>query len=200
MTAPLTNSGINTDILVIDDVLRPKEQQRLYQFLATGSWHHGWSSRSDTGAFWQRHYAGPVTDFSEELRQTEPLLYDFWSALRGRVFHDHRLHRCYANALPYGTDGATHTDSLVPGDYTTIYYPHETWDSDWGGETIFFNKDRSDILTAVYPRPNRLLIFPGFLHHVARGVSRACPVMRITLMFKTRRAARQGAVPGPVAA
>jgi SM-20-related protein len=199
MTAPSRNHDIEAGIVIIDDVLRPEEHLRLYQFLAAGSWRHGWSSRSDTGAFWHRHFVGPVneddvrargqgsTDFSDELRRAEPILHDFWSLLRGRVFHDHGLQRCYANALPYGTDGATHTDSLAPGDYTAIYYPHETWDSDWGGETIIFNRDRSDILAAVYPKPNRLLIFPGFVHHMARGVSRACPAMRITLMFKTRR-------------
>jgi SM-20-related protein len=30
-----------------------------------------------------------------------------------------------------------------------------------------------------------MLMFEGTLPHVARGVSRICPVMRVTLMFKT---------------
>jgi SM-20-related protein len=95
------------------------------------------------------------------------------------------LERCYANGLPYGCDGATHTDSPERGACTSVYYPHTHWDPDWGGETLIFNKDKSDILAAIYPKPNRLLIFPGFVFHVARGVSRIC---RITLMFKTRLA------------
>lgn len=49
---------------------------------------------------------------------------------------------------------------------------------------MLFNEDSTDILTAVYPKPDRLLVFLGFVNHVARGVSRLCPHMRITLMFK----------------
>jgi SM-20-related protein len=30
------------------------------------------------------------------------------------------------------------------------------------------------------------VVFPGLIPHVARGVSRTCPMLRITLMFKTR--------------
>ena len=48
-----------------------------------------------------------------------------------------------------------------------------------------FNQEETDILASIYPKPNRLLIFSGIVPHVARGVSRICPVLRITLMFKT---------------
>jgi len=77
------------------------------------------------------------------------------------------------------------TDFISASACTAVYYPHLQWDPDWGGETLIFNREKNDVIAAIYPRPNRLLLFPGFVYHVARGVSRACPVMRITLMFKT---------------
>ena len=69
--------------------------------------------------------------------------------------------------------------------YTTIYYPHAEWHPNWGGETVLFNADRTDITAAIYPRPGRLFTFRGTIPHVGRGVSRACPKLRVTLMFKT---------------
>jgi SM-20-related protein len=50
---------------------------------------------------------------------------------------------------------------------------------------VFFTQDGSDILASIYPKPNRLIVFPGAIPHVARGISRTCPKLRITLMFKT---------------
>ncbi|QND52716.1 2OG-Fe(II) oxygenase [Phyllobacterium sp. 628] len=189
-------------ITVIENLLNPTEQQALYTFLVGGGWGYGWRSHSGEGAqtFWHKHFAGALGDADQgdidrqkqsddcaaELAARAPLIHAFWQKLSQTALKGHLLQRCYANGLPYGNDGATHTDSLQPGACTAVYYPHESWDPDWGGETILFNQDKSDILAAIYAKPNRLLIFPGFVHHVARGVSRVCPHMRITLMFKTR--------------
>lgn len=189
-------------ITVVENLLNAQEQRAIYRFLSTGGWGYGWRSHSGEGAqsFWHKHFAGALGDTIEqgarhkgssnacevELAAKAPLLHVFWEQLARTALKGHILQRCYANGLPYGSDGATHTDSLEPGACTAVYYPHEVWDSDWGGETILFNQDKDDILAAIYPKPNRLLLFPGFVHHVARGVSRICPTMRITLMFKTR--------------
>jgi len=98
------------------------------------------------------------------------------------------LTRCYANGAPHGSEGSIHTDSVSDQSRTVIYYPHTKWHPNWGGETLFFNKEQTDVVACVYPRPNRLLVFSGTIPHVARSVSRVCPVLRVTLMFKTERA------------
>lgn len=200
--SPSSNADVSTGIVVVDDVLPCDEQQEIYQFLMAGPWSYGWRSNNgaDAPKFWHRHFAGFIADrelkdgsrqrfvdCTNELMRTAPLLHSFWQRLQKKIFQDYVLSRCYANALPYGTEGEMHTDSPVPGDCTAVYYPHGTWHPDWGGETIIFNQDCSDILTAVYPKPNRLFVFPGFVNHVARGVSKSCPQMRITLMFKAAR-------------
>ncbi|MGH7016591.1 MAG: hypothetical protein ACRED8_05840, partial [Caulobacteraceae bacterium] len=95
------------------------------------------------------------------------------------------LTRCYANGYPSGAEGGVHLDSNLPTHFTAIYYPHLAWNPNWAGETLFFDAEGADVIAAVYPRPNRLAVFPGVIPHVARAVSRACPELRITLMFKT---------------
>lgn len=93
--------------------------------------------------------------------------------------------RCYANAHTFGVEGYPHVDSRKPGNYTTIFYINPVWKPEWAGETIFMN-DLGDIAHAVLPKPGRMVLFDGRIIHAARAVTRICPAMRVTLMFKTR--------------
>jgi SM-20-related protein len=177
-----------------NDVLPDEQRRAVNNFLHAGGWAFGWKSqdKTDSFAFWHRHFGGyrPGTaehdayDCEHELAAV-PIILAFWRHLAEHLLPGHRLIRCYANGAAYGSDGTLHTDSTLPGTYTTIYYPHQRWHPDWGGETVFFNQGKTDIVASVYPHPNRMLMFDGTIPHVARGVSRTCPVLRVTLMFKT---------------
>lgn len=184
----------------IDNLLQDDQRKRIYDFLCGPGWKFGWKSRSHTDvySFWHKHFAGAIQpdhpdldrreeayDCAEELQRKAPLLHTFWRGLEKTALKGHTLVRCYANGHTFGSDGTLHTDSASSKSFTSVYYPHERWSPNWGGETVFFNQEETDILTSIYPKPNRLLIFSGIVPHVARGVSRICPVLRITLMFKT---------------
>jgi len=184
-----------------DNVLAPQEQRLVNEFLNRPGWAWGWKSRrnTDSFSFWHKHYAGSKGtdhpgkgqelpyDCADELRQRAPVLHQLWQLLARTVLAQHTLVRCYANAHPYGSEGSLHTDSVSPDSFTTIYYPHDRWSPNWGGETCFFNKEETDVIGCVYPKPNRLVVFSGVVPHVARGITRICPALRVTLMFKTQR-------------
>lgn len=187
-------------VLKYDNCLREEDRAKIYEFLQQPTWGFGWKSdpMADRFSFWHKHFAGLATpdhyetrdelkpyDCADELAKSAPLLFGLWQALSATVLKGHRLVRSYANGHTYGSDGSVHTDSVAPNSYTVIYYPHERWSPNWGGETVFFNQEKTDIISSVYPRPNRMVAFPGTIPHVARGVSRICPLMRITLMYKT---------------
>lgn len=185
-------------IHVVDHVLDRPSHQAVAAFIGSLRWTHGAYSSETPGAarYWFNHFAGVARHSSEldgaakfeaELLETAPIIFQMWKTLQQSVLAGHTLVRCYANAYPFGTEGACHLDSNRPDHFTTIYYPHERWDPDYGGETVFFNEDRSDIIAAAYPKPNRLVVFCGQIPHVARGVSRVCPHLRTTLMFKTAK-------------
>jgi SM-20-related protein len=184
----------------LDNVLRDDQRKAIDDFLRGPGWRFGWKSKrsADQFSFWHKHFAGPRSSdrvsepgrdepvsCADELAQNAPAIYTLWNALEKTGLKGHILVRCYANGQSYGSDGTLHTDSSSPRSFTTLYYPHETWSPNWGGETVFFNPEETDMIASVYPKPNRLIVFPGALPHVARGVSRICPVLRITLMFKT---------------
>jgi SM-20-related protein len=53
-----------------------------------------------------------------------------WVRLEKTVFAGHTLARCYANGQ---SDGTLHTDSISGRSFTSVYYPHDTWNPNWGG-------------------------------------------------------------------
>lgn len=187
---------------VFDDFLPDERRAELYEYLMEPTWEWGWRShrQTDQYRFWHKHFAGARRadrrnkdgtvrdrgqDCAEELRGRAPLIWCFWEDVSGLLLKGHKLVRCYANGLQYGSDGTIHTDSVVPTSFTSVYYPHAVWEPNWGGETMFFDRAKRDVIGCSFPRPGRLVCFPGTVPHIARGVSRTCPLLRITLMFKT---------------
>lgn len=193
-SGPGPQSPPPSGIVAYDGILPPDEQKALYSFLQGPGWGYGAFSDPQGGRYLYKHFAGIVTDgreavdppaFEAILERTAPLVARLWRRLQAGHLAGHRLVRCYANGYPNGADGSLHRDSDVATHFTAIYYPHLAWNPNYAGETVFFDDAQQEIMASVYPRPNRLLVFPGVIPHVARGVSRACPDMRITLMFKT---------------
>ena len=193
---PLVPSKAWGDVLVYDDVLAPEDQRRLFEFLKAPSWGFGAFSEGgpNPSRYWYKHFAGVVRDggqaldgqaFERELDDAAPLVAAFWETLKRRVLAGHTLTRCYANGYPLGAEGGVHFDSNIDTHFTAIYYPHLKWSPNFAGETVFFEKDGSDILASVYPKPNRLVVFPGTIPHAARPITRSCSELRITLMYKT---------------
>ena len=186
-----------SDIQIHDDFLSPNQQAEIWEFLRGPGWAFG--AYSDNGPlasrYFYKHFAGYVKDGAEarNARQIEeeldafPLLPPIWRGLKGGILEGCELSRCYANGMPAGAEGGLHLDSNIDTHFTAIYYPHLHWHPSLGGETLFFNADATDLIAAVYPKPNRLIVFPGTIPHVARPISFKAREMRVTLMFKAGR-------------
>jgi SM-20-related protein len=195
----LTPNILSADpqVYLYDDIFPDTLRTEVAEFLKSISWHFGGTS-DKTGRsypFWYNHFAGvlgpkvsraEIADCTEQLEREAPTIGAAWHYLKSRVFRDHILVRCYANSYPYGTEGTVHLDADDTRHYTAIFYPNTSWDLNWAGETIFFRQP-PEIIAAVWPRPNRLVVFQGTIPHVARGISRSCPLLRTTLMFKTKK-------------
>lgn len=156
-------------------------------------WTYGWQSDKEKTPFghWNHDFLKTHRTNQEDhehLLLDNPELVpirDLWLSLKETHLSDHSLVRCYANAHTFGVEGYPHVDSRKPGNYTTIIYVNPIWKPEWAGETVFLN-DLGDIAHAVLPKPGRIVIFDGRITHAARGLTRICPAMRVTLMFKTR--------------
>lgn len=112
------------------------------------------------------------------------LISEIWAKIKKEQLPGHKLVRCYTNAHTYGVEGYPHVDHRSPGNYTTLIYVNPYWTVDWAGETVLVN-EIGDIIHSSIPKPGRVLIFDGRITHASRSVSRRCPALRITLMFKS---------------
>jgi SM-20-related protein len=172
-----------------DDVLPEALQTRMQEYLLNAAWQFGSLSSGNSKAYpyWYRNFGGFNTgnadDCAAEVAKDAPIIADVWEHLAS-VATGQKLIRCYANGYPYGTEGHPHIDSNNPDDRTVMVYANHVWDCSWAGETVFLTKDK-EVLAAVLPRSNRSVVFQGNIPHVARAISRVCPLLRITLMFKT---------------
>jgi hypothetical protein len=68
-----------------------------------------------------------------------------------------------------------------------MFYLNKIWGLPYAGETIFLNKDKTEIENAVIPKPGRAVIFDGFITHAAREISRSCIELRMVATLKYQR-------------
>lgn len=181
----------NRGVTVVDACVPPELRADLQKLLRGAIWAYGWKSVKDRDPFpfWHAHFAGAddLADCEDELRRNlnaKPVE-ALWKFLAADILKGHTVVRAYANGHTYGAEGYIHVDSQDARYFTTIYYAHANWEADWAGETVFFERPSGSKATAVLPVPGRLVLFPGNVPHVARGVSRACPELRMTVVFKT---------------
>jgi hypothetical protein len=92
-----------------------------------------------------------------------------------------RLKRMHCNMHLYGDVQHPHTD-LANG-VTAVYFANPHWETNWMGETIFYNDD-GEPLYAVLPKPGRLAVFNGEILHRGGVPSRECFEARISIAFK----------------
>lgn len=179
---------------IYDDFFPADIHAGIHELMRRQTWQFGWKSnpKTDSYKYFHAHFAGfrkiedaAVYDCTQELEETHRFLYVMWKTIKHRLAIVEPVVRCYANATPFGSEGQVHTDSRKTSSRTFIYYPSLHWHVNWAGETVFTNAEQSDIVASVYPKPNRLISFPGYVPHIARAVSRTCPDLRVVLVWKS---------------
>ncbi len=180
-----------------DDLVPASLRQRLNDLVRRPIWQYGWRSntRRDRFCFWHASFAGggieSRTNCEAELAGNAGAapVYELWKLLSGGPLKGHEPLRVYANSHTYGVEGYVHTDNDDTENYfSTIYYAHRIWHKNWCGETLFFARDGHEIVKAVYPRPGRVVSFPGAIPHAAHAPSRECAELRISIVIKTQKA------------
>lgn len=130
--------------------------------------------------------------------------------------HDeYRINSWYTNLIDTQSQAWVHRDSRAPANhaFTALWFPHQDWYVNWGGETLFYHVDTSDIsffnralnydpqtqadhdrlnnmleqadITAVIPKSNRMIVFDSSLLHTARPPQHN--TLRLSTAFKLSR-------------
>lgn len=61
-----------------------------------------------------------------------------------------------------------------------LYYANVKWDDEWGGETLFYDKENNLICVIPYT-PNRMVVFDGDIVYRFNGLSRTAPKYNINV-------------------
>ena len=174
-------------IYINDDILKDYNLSYIKYWLEESKWTYGWKSDMNVPyGHWNCDISGTAITNSEDITARLPDEFILlWKEVNDKVFNNKAIPvRCYANRHTFGTEGYIHTDTHRKEDHTVVIYLNEQWDANWGGETVFYNDNHSNIVQAVLPKYKRISAFPGIIPHRASGLSRICPEVRMTLMFK----------------
>lgn len=129
-------------------------------------------------------------DVPGDIAEAEPRVGQIWETLQ-RAFEPARfdLRQVFVNGQTYGLDNAIHTDrpNDEEGWYTALVYLNPKWSIHDGGETMFYNPARSDVIAAVVPKPGRVILFDARHPHWGRPPTRNCKQLRVTLAYRLTR-------------
>jgi hypothetical protein len=174
-------------VFVYDDLFDVNSIEKCVDWLDKANWTYGWPSNAKMiYGHWNVDIAKGnrhnTTDVSSNLPDE---FANIWEQLKNKIFDDTTvLVRCYSNRHTFGTEGYIHTDTEMNNSATCVIYLDKEWKPNWGGETTFYTQDNTEIIKAVLPKFARAVIFPGNINHCARSITRICPNVRTTLMFK----------------
>ena len=155
--------------------------------LDASNWSYGWHSNVNIKfGHWNVDITKTDKNNPTDVSNRLPEPFDeVWYEINEKIFQDKAiLTRCYANRHTFGTEGYIHTDTERLEDFTVVVYMNDYWEADYGGETVFYDKEKTTITNAVLPAYGRVAVFPGNIPHRASPLARTFEGVRTTLMFK----------------
>lgn len=173
----LSVSGMN--VFYIDGLMPTEEVAQFSKIASTLSFHR--SERSHEGDEYLSFSADfQIEQFSDKVkvgRISDELIENLYPGA------GYQMYRAYLNMSNYGDVEYPHKDCGPDDkDITVLYYAHDQWNKDWGGETFFY--DGEDVKAAISPIPGRFLIFPGIIEHVGTVPTRVCKTPRFSMVMK----------------
>lgn len=185
---------MDNKIFVIDDFLTQSEEENINIQLKGAIWRYNWPNYEKlpfVRPCWHVFIAGngrpDGLSCFEELRSNKPwsFLVGFWERFSKLYCFNITLLGVYGNGQTFGQDTIIHRDNKKHPGLTVIVFCNEHWPTSWGGELVFYDDKKENIIKAVLPKSRRVVIFDGRIPHAARSPSVKCDQVRMTLAFKT---------------
>ena len=181
-------------VKVIDNAISVQEQREALTHLKSAIWRYGWPINDAyfSRPCWHAFIAGnrrPERESCEPELEQHPawgFLSAFWLRIKQAHIPQATLLGVYANGQTLGQDSPIHRDNRPNEAGTTVLmFCNEHWATCWGGELVFYDHAKEDVIMSVLPKPGRIVIFDGHIPHSARSPSALCDQLRMTIAFKT---------------
>lgn len=182
------------DITIIENATSASEQQGILKNLKSSIWRYGWPINDAyfSRPCWHSFIAGSGRPDKKSCESELAFdrkwqaLSSFWERIKSTNIPRATLLGVYANGQTFGQDAPIHRDNRPREEGTTvILFCNEHWATCWGGELIFYDQLKQDIIATVMPKPGRAVLFSGHIPHSARSPSALCDQLRMTIAFKT---------------
>jgi hypothetical protein len=79
----------------------------------------------------------------------------------------------------FHTDGGSGSPCL-----TLLYYPHMTWDKEWGGYTLFTDRTGKNLEFVSFYEPGRIILFDGLIPHCISNPNPQAPFYRLSFVIQ----------------
>jgi SM-20-related protein len=170
------------EIFVFDGLVSKEESARYFAALSRAAFTRTETARVDSGEF--RHWVCEMPLENLPRASLWPATQAAVAALRPQ--EKYLPYRAYTNYASFGDTLLTHVDAAPEAhELTALWFLSERWDTEWGGETLFYDT-AGDAQIAVSPKPGRLLLFDGAIRHAGKAPNRNCNVSRYTFAIKLR--------------
>ena len=90
--------------------------------------------------------------------------------------------RSHINGQTSGQVSKIHHDYDYSGTYTVVVFTEKNWNTQWGGEFVFFDKDRDEYKYVTY-KPNRGVLIPAEQEHYGMSPNPATSRLRTSVAF-----------------
>ena len=166
------------ELFICDNFIDPVMVQTIAGIVKTLRYQRKEKSRADVPV------SAASADIADALLTSDPFFLRLKSVAQEMIGEVLRDQRAYVNSSVYGDMYYSHRDCSVHRQHVTLlYYANLEWQSDWGGETIFYN-DNEDAEVVVSPKPGRLVVARGAILHRGTVPTRACYEERYTIAYK----------------
>jgi SM-20-related protein len=167
------------ELFICDGFIEPALVTKIGNIVKSLHYQRKEKSRPDVPA------AAASADIADSVLTVDPFF------LRLRQVAEHmfpgealRDQRAYVNSSVYGDTYYAHRDCSAHRNHVTVlYYVNLEWQTDWGGETIFYDDDNEAQLV-VAPKAGRMVISRGAILHRGTVPTRACHEERFTIAYK----------------
>jgi len=175
-------------IKIYDDVFDQRYRDYLWSFIVRSNYNLGWD---DDEVFEHSKYKnihsnyndfdiqriGIVdelrnSDVSDQIENKHIVKMIINLTIPGQTFFSHTHYNDWTNA---GLTWVTTNSPLV-----CLYYANTEWKREWGGETMFYSDDGSELEKAIEYKPNRVVCFSGEHPHSVRPATLHAPFYRFT--------------------
>ena len=167
-------------IKVYDNVLSFSEKANIEQQCQRMPYLIGWKDTyksEDTGFFYHECDAQNwydvldnkiASEFPYILNNSEPF----------SQMEDRDVLRSVINCNTIADSMTTHDH---PNQDVILYYVNTEWKTEWGGETIFYDKNEKEIIFASPYVPNRMILFAGEIPHRYNSPASVAPKYRFSI-------------------